>query len=385
MTCCSPSRIRAVDFPYGGDTWSGAESDKALADTIRKAGNVILLADATFTGEATRRTVVAGSGIPARRRPMFERRVIFAPARTACRSSAAALGHNFFQPRPRRTAPSHRALSCEPAIARCRLSDLRRRCVCGRSNRPADVRVEAHSLNSWRPNDAARDAAGEHRGRRHEISVGAHQFPRARRFCLTEEASVSALLVLRSCCIRRSRSLAGQETGHRSVGLPRQDRVRRHGRCRSVRRRSRRRSRAAGCLAFRFTHPSPTTSCRIAFMRPESRRVRMALVVALALVVGLIATLLPAWWATAVFAAVVAAFVFVATRQFAGRQLDQHHAADARVVAGVVRRRRLSVLLRRAREAEDEAAVRPVRLEGRVRAAGRESRSRAARRAAARR
>ncbi len=53
-------------------------------------------------------------------------------------------------------------------------------------------------------------------------------------------------------------------------------------------------------------------------MRPESRRVRMALVVALALVVGVIATLLPAWWAAAVFAAVVAAFVFIATRQFAG-------------------------------------------------------------------
>ena len=43
------------------------------------------------------------------------------------------------------------------------------------------------------------------------------------------------------------------------------------------------------------------------------------------------------------------------------RPLDQHHAADARVVARVVRRRRISVLLRRAREAEDEAPVRPVR------------------------
>ena len=29
-----------VGFPYGGDTWSGPESDKALADTIKKAGNV---------------------------------------------------------------------------------------------------------------------------------------------------------------------------------------------------------------------------------------------------------------------------------------------------------------------------------------------------------
>src|SRR5918998_4764804 len=27
-----------VGFPYGGDTWSGPESDKALADTITQAG-----------------------------------------------------------------------------------------------------------------------------------------------------------------------------------------------------------------------------------------------------------------------------------------------------------------------------------------------------------
>ncbi len=53
-------------------------------------------------------------------------------------------------------------------------------------------------------------------------------------------------------------------------------------------------------------------------MRPESRTVRIALVIAFALSVGLIATLLPAWWAAAAFAAIVAAFAFVATRQFAG-------------------------------------------------------------------
>ena len=54
------------------------------------------------------------------------------------------------------------------------------------------------------------------------------------------------------------------------------------------------------------------------FMRPESRTRANRAVVALALLVGLIAALLPAWWAAAVFAAIVAAFAFVATRQFAG-------------------------------------------------------------------
>ena len=69
---------------------------------------------------------------------------------------------------------------------------------------------------------------------------------------------------------------------------------------------------------------------------------------------------------------------------FAGGLLAEPVAAGAGLVVRAVWRRRLSVLRRRAREAEDEAAVRPVRLEGRLRAARRQSRARAARRTAAR-
>ncbi len=39
------------------------------------------------------------------------------------------------------------------------------------------------------------------------------------------------------------------------------------------------------------------------FMRPESRRVRVALVLTMALAMGLLSALLPAWWAAGVFAA----------------------------------------------------------------------------------
>jgi adenylate cyclase len=53
------------------------------------------------------------------------------------------------------------------------------------------------------------------------------------------------------------------------------------------------------------------------FMRPESRAVRFTLVVTLAILLGLISALLPAWWASALFAAIAAVFAFVATRQFA--------------------------------------------------------------------
>jgi len=37
-------------FPFGGTTWTGAESDRALADSVKTAGNVIVPVDATFEG-----------------------------------------------------------------------------------------------------------------------------------------------------------------------------------------------------------------------------------------------------------------------------------------------------------------------------------------------
>ena len=52
-------------------------------------------------------------------------------------------------------------------------------------------------------------------------------------------------------------------------------------------------------------------------MRPESRSLRVVLVIAFALAVGVIAASLPAWWAAAVFAAIISAFVLIATLQFA--------------------------------------------------------------------
>jgi adenylate cyclase len=42
---------RRLKFELGGADWSGQESDQALVDATRKAGNVIYAADATFAGE----------------------------------------------------------------------------------------------------------------------------------------------------------------------------------------------------------------------------------------------------------------------------------------------------------------------------------------------
>ena len=39
-------------FEFGGDTWSGKESDQAFIDSVKTSGNVIMLSDATYEGEA---------------------------------------------------------------------------------------------------------------------------------------------------------------------------------------------------------------------------------------------------------------------------------------------------------------------------------------------
>src|SRR6202008_1662698 len=84
-----------VGFPYGGDTWSGPESDKALADTIKKAGNVVLLAGATFVGEVTEKQTLPDQGYRLDAPGVFERAVVLPPAGPLL-GAAAALGHNFF-------------------------------------------------------------------------------------------------------------------------------------------------------------------------------------------------------------------------------------------------------------------------------------------------
>ena len=53
-------------------------------------------------------------------------------------------------------------------------------------------------------------------------------------------------------------------------------------------------------------------------MRPASERVTLAAVLLVALAVGLIAAEIPVWWATAITAAIIAGFVAIATRAFAG-------------------------------------------------------------------
>lgn len=87
-------------FPVGDRTMTGAESDAALAASIRQAGNVVMLADATYEGlqsGADAATLVPPS-LPGRAWsvPGFESRPGLRLPLPLFGSGAAAIGHNLY-------------------------------------------------------------------------------------------------------------------------------------------------------------------------------------------------------------------------------------------------------------------------------------------------
>ena len=83
-------------FAFGGDTVSGAESDQAFIDSVKKSGNVIMLADATYEGEAADGVaVVPDAGFTLDSPFVAERKMIFPPF-AALADAVAGFGHNLF-------------------------------------------------------------------------------------------------------------------------------------------------------------------------------------------------------------------------------------------------------------------------------------------------
>jgi adenylate cyclase len=86
-------------FDVGGDTWTGADSDAVFVESVQKAGNVVLLAEATYAGSA------AGKDADVRRVPpipglridgaLEERPIVRAPFE-ALAQAARGVGHNLF-------------------------------------------------------------------------------------------------------------------------------------------------------------------------------------------------------------------------------------------------------------------------------------------------
>jgi adenylate cyclase len=84
-------------FPFGGATWTGVESDQALADSVKAAGNVIVPVDATFEGAAALSSAdapqVPDEGFRVGSAQPVERQLVATPYK-ALTQSASGFGHN---------------------------------------------------------------------------------------------------------------------------------------------------------------------------------------------------------------------------------------------------------------------------------------------------
>jgi adenylate cyclase len=103
------AKVVAVDFSIlekdtvlghkvGSITMTGEESDAALVESVRAAGNVVMLADAVYEGVigADLKGMSTWKGAPYRLGPAIEERRVIVPPIQAITDTAAGLGHNFF-------------------------------------------------------------------------------------------------------------------------------------------------------------------------------------------------------------------------------------------------------------------------------------------------
>jgi adenylate cyclase len=101
---------REATYPFLGEEMTSGRSDQALADAVRRAGNVILLADAVNPGFVDREVEQALWDAPAYRLgPVIEERPVITLPYESLASAAAGFGHNFLTLDPdgpaRRMAP----------------------------------------------------------------------------------------------------------------------------------------------------------------------------------------------------------------------------------------------------------------------------------------
>ena len=302
-----------IGFPYGGETWSGAESDQALAETIKKAGNVILAADATYLGTTTDALPLPDQGYRLGAPGVLERQVIFPPA-GALSGSAAALGHTFLSLDPdgpvRHVVPFVR--SGDRAIPSLGLSAALR----AAGIEPSAVRVEGLSLT-----------AGDRTMPLETREVKTEDGTRGMLWALIHFRGPAFLPDMKSRpyahysffdLLYSAEQILAEKKPDIDPSIFR-DKIVFVGVTAAGLRDVFETPFAGGVMPGVQIHAAVADDfLSNRFMRPESRRVRMTVVVALALAAGLLAVLLPAWWAAAVFTGGIAAFVLVATRQFAG-------------------------------------------------------------------
>ncbi len=302
-----------IGFEFGGDTWSGKESDDAFASAIKKAGNVILLADATYTGETTNDETWPDQGYRIDHPQIFERTVILAPPESLA-SAAAGLGHNFFSLDPdgpiRHTIPfvrvGDRAMPSLGLAAALRVAGAKgAKLSVDDSTLVIGDRVMPLEVRDIRTEDGTRSFLWgliNFRGAAFAEDIKTRPYAHFPFFDLlySEEQILADQKPNIDPAIFRDKIVF---VGMGASGLFDAFET----------------PFAGGKMPGIQVHASVADDfLSTRFMRPESRTVRIALVVTFALIVGLIAAVVPAWWATAAFAAIIAAFAFVATQQFAG-------------------------------------------------------------------
>jgi adenylate cyclase len=92
-----PESDKVAKYDFEGDAWTGSQSDRALVDSVKKSGNVIMLADAVYEGlpgaeKDKHASRWPDSGYPSDR--VAQRPLVLAPYQ-ALTDAAAALGHNW--------------------------------------------------------------------------------------------------------------------------------------------------------------------------------------------------------------------------------------------------------------------------------------------------
>ena len=302
-----------LGFSFGDATMSGAESDKAMADAVKAAGNVVLLADATFNGEATGVAPLKDAGYTLDVPGITERKVVYPPFQVLA-DAASGIGHNLFVLDPdgpiRHVVPfvrsKGRAIPSLGTAAALRMAGIQ----------PADVRLDGNLLRigaramplEWRHVSSSAGTESyvwgliNFRGPALLDDLKSHTYPTYSFFDLLYS---------------QEQLLAGQKPDIDPALF--RDKIVFVG------------TTASGLFdVFEtpFSHgkmPGISIHAGVAdeilsgrFMLPASTAVRVSTVLAAGLLVGMAATAMPAWWATMATAGFLLLSVWVATSFFAG-------------------------------------------------------------------
>jgi len=300
-------------FDFGSSVMTGEESDQALIESVKAAGNLILLTDATYEAAEGKSAPFADPGFTLHGPGIIERPVVFPPF-PALAASGSGFGHNRFAIDPdgvlRHTVPfvrtGDRLLPSLGLAAAVRAAGIR----------PEDVSLEGEVLKVA---DRRMPLTWRHVGSQTGIESFLWSLINYRAPALLSDlktrpyASYSFFDLLKS------------EEQIRANEKPDVDPAVFHDTIVFV---------GVTASGLFDVFQTPFASARMPgiqihaavaddllsnrFMKPSSNAVRVASVLASGLLVGFVSTLLPAWWATGATIVFIAAFGWIATQLFAG-------------------------------------------------------------------